>query len=328
MQPLNIKSQWFSGVPATLTSLPGDATRIEVWPPTDFSWTPGQHTFLRFPSFAPLENHPFTIVSAPNSGSVREKDNLDSHSSPPLVFVARAYDGFTRKLAFQAGKVGPDTTTSVWLDGPYGGIKRQIEQLYDTLLLVAGGTGITACLPWLLNVIAKAKASKTGFGAIETKRLILVWTIRSTKSLSWVEEELMSLRGLSDLGVKITCNFHITGSCVNLSNDTTSQETPLPESKEDLEVGIASDSGQGNEAEDSEFTYSRRLVSLGTCTSGRPIMTEVVNNFVADGEKVMVIGCGPETFMTDLSNAVASAQKRAFTGNCKKIVLHSETFSW
>ena len=57
-------------------------------------------------------------------------------------------------------------------------------------------------------------------------------------------------------------------------------------------------------------------------------MKEVVNGLIGDGEKAMIIGCGPETFMIDLGNAVAHAQKLVISGNRKEIALYLETFGW
>lgn len=64
-------------------------------------------------------------------------------------------------------------------------------------------------------MIAKAKAAKTESGAVAIERLILVWRIRSAKSLSLVEEEMMTLWNL-DLRLKIICKSHITGSDIPL----------------------------------------------------------------------------------------------------------------
>ena len=124
---------------------------------------------------------------------------------------------------------------------------------YDTLLLVAGGTGITAYISWLMHVIAKAQVAKSGAVAMAIKRLILAWSIRSAKSMSWVE------RNVEDLGIKIICQFHITGSGVPLSKDRGSEERPVTENKQDAEIHVASDSRIADEMEDSEAAYSNAI---------------------------------------------------------------------
>jgi hypothetical protein len=39
------------------------------------------------------------------------------------------------------GAVHPNILASAWIDGPYGGVDRPIEQLYDLLIIVTGGLG-------------------------------------------------------------------------------------------------------------------------------------------------------------------------------------------
>ncbi|KAF2420954.1 hypothetical protein EJ08DRAFT_653681 [Tothia fuscella] len=77
-----------------MTPLPGGMTKIEVTPPVDFEWCPGQHVFLRFPKLGMLDNHPFTMTSAPRSASL----TLDDKDGK-LIFLARTHTGFTRHLA-------------------------------------------------------------------------------------------------------------------------------------------------------------------------------------------------------------------------------------
>ncbi|KAK9335245.1 hypothetical protein LIPSTDRAFT_64448 [Lipomyces starkeyi NRRL Y-11557] len=303
-RPLNIKSQWLSGAPATLTLLHDNVTRIETWPPSDFVWTPGQHAFLRFPSFAPMENHPFTI------GYLR--CSIDDKGRELLrEWIPSASACFHRSA----------TTTTVWLDGPYGGVKRPLESVYDTLLLVACGSGITACLPWMLHAVARAKADRD---TVVIKRVVLVWVIRHATALSWIQEELSTLHGSGELGVEIICRFHLTGS--STTHNIEKQIRAGSSQGANSDVMARSESGQDNVY--SESVYAMGLAELGTCITGRPAMKELLNNYVGIGEKVMVIGCGPETFKIDLANAVAGAQKRVLTGQCREIALHLETFGW
>jgi len=86
-----------------------------------------------------LDNHPFTVMSAPRGE--KRGDGCQS-----LVFLARAQSSFTKKLALYCVAY-PNSQTSAWIDGPYGGLNRPVERLYDTVVFAAGGTGITTCLP-------------------------------------------------------------------------------------------------------------------------------------------------------------------------------------
>ena len=98
-----------------------------------------------------LDNHPFTVMSAPRGE--KRGDGCQS-----LVFLARAQSSFTKKLALYRA-AHPNSQTSAWIDGPCGGLSRPVERLYDTAVLAAGGTGITASLPWLSYMAEKEKTS-------------------------------------------------------------------------------------------------------------------------------------------------------------------------
>lgn len=108
-RPLNIKNSWFIGAPTTLTQLPGQMTRLEVLAPPDFHHSPAQYCFLRFPSLSPLDNHPFTIASAPQSSTQEDKPQT-------LIFLARTHDGFTKRLSKYAAE--PDRHVYAWIEGP------------------------------------------------------------------------------------------------------------------------------------------------------------------------------------------------------------------
>jgi predicted ferric reductase len=102
-RPLNLQSEWLRGAPTTLFKLPGGMTRTEVLAPVNFRHTPAQHYFLRFPSISLVDNHPFTIVSAPQLERTTVKgdaNGMAGEAKPQsLVFLARTQDGFTRRLA-------------------------------------------------------------------------------------------------------------------------------------------------------------------------------------------------------------------------------------
>ncbi|MGI4812917.1 MAG: ferric reductase-like transmembrane domain-containing protein, partial [Janthinobacterium lividum] len=84
----NIHTTWLLGSCASFTVLPDGMTRVEVLAPENFTWTPGQHCFLRLPSLSPFDNHPFTIASAPPPPS------SNSASPKSLTFLIRSHAGF------------------------------------------------------------------------------------------------------------------------------------------------------------------------------------------------------------------------------------------
>ena len=117
-QSFKIDNQWLTGFSTRVRSLPDNMTRIDILVPSTLSWRPGQHCFLRFPSFSIFDNHPFTIASIPQSPSHRHsKSSLELQT---MSFFVRSHAGFTRKISSYTSTDFDKSITS-WIDGPYGG---------------------------------------------------------------------------------------------------------------------------------------------------------------------------------------------------------------
>lgn len=177
-------------------------TRIDILVPSTFSWRPGQHCFLRFPSLSVFDNHPFTIASVPESESGRQSEK--SQEMRTLSFFVRSHAGFTRKLSCYSSN-NFDGSMRSWIDGPYGGVGRRIENEYDTIILIAGGSGITSCLPWLQYL-----AQRMDGCTVRTTNVKLLWVMRDPASLGWVSQELEELSRFATQG-KVVMEFFVTG---------------------------------------------------------------------------------------------------------------------
>ncbi|GES63109.1 metalloreductase [Aspergillus terreus] len=176
---------------ASFTPLPGNVTRITIENP-GVRWKPGQHVFLTCHSIAPLQSHPFTISSIPD-------DNK-------MEFLVRAEKGGTKRFFRYASKshniLGTSDTTpvqkfrTVFIDGPYGRI-RSLRQ-FDSVVLIAGGMGITYTLPCLRDIVSRwrtecSRDTSPKTRLTTTKRLRFVWVIKSRAQLSWCETQLQSV---------------------------------------------------------------------------------------------------------------------------------------
>ena len=189
------QSQWLEGSTARLRAMPGNLTKLEILPPLGFRWHAGQHCFLRFPAVNPLDNHPFTIASSAASDETEQT----------LRFYIQSHAGFSRRLQEHISRK-PDSTLETWIDGPYGGHPRDLCAFYDSIILVAGGSGISLCLPWLEEVVARMRKDPL----LRTRFLKLVWTVRRPESLSWISDEVKALNPGS-LRPKVELVFHVTG---------------------------------------------------------------------------------------------------------------------
>lgn len=200
---------------ASFTPLPGNITRITIENP-GIRWKPGQHVFLTCHSIAPLQCHPFTIVSLP-------EDNK-------MEFFVRAAKGGTRRFFRYASKnhqgLGSGETSpakrerTVFIDGPYG-MHRPLRQ-FDSVVLLAGGTGATFIIPCLRDIVTawRQESQQPGFKVRQaaTKRIRFVWVIKSRAHLSWFEEQLQAAlatvdecrRNQPDLPREIKMSIYVT----------------------------------------------------------------------------------------------------------------------
>ena len=136
--------------------MPGKTIRLVVLTPECRAWAPGQHFLLTIPSLNKLTSHPFTV------GSV-----CDQQSSNPagrlLVFFIRAKAGWTKMLwdtivalsvrgKFHCDGEEPPQGTYLpnrgvllrtLVEGPLGSVARTDWIEYSSVLLVAGGSGVS-----------------------------------------------------------------------------------------------------------------------------------------------------------------------------------------
>ncbi|KAJ4408649.1 hypothetical protein N0V82_009664 [Gnomoniopsis sp. IMI 355080] len=174
---------------------------IKITIPTQMKWVPGQYFYLRMPGISLLENHPFTVTSLCSEDFPSEYG--EQYRDAVLVF--RPYGGFTKKVLETAIEKGPFHTYRAFLDGPYGGMRRDLAA-FDTCILIAGGSGITSLMSQLLNLIKRMRDGK----AI-TKKIVVVWSLKRLEAMDWFREELRICRE-SAPPESVTCKFFVTNA--------------------------------------------------------------------------------------------------------------------
>jgi ferredoxin-NADP reductase len=278
-------------------------TQIEVVAPTNFSWYPGQHVFLRFPKVNMFDNHPFTITSTSPAATSQQQE------SAKLVFLARTHNGFTRRLAAYS-KTSQADLVNAWVDGPYGGITVPVHNLFDNVICTAGGTGLTPCLGLLADLVSKHAASPT---TCRFKTIKFIWVFRELRHFAWAGERFVSAAAVaqSASGLAIEFRFYLTGN--KSSNLTTSAKNEK----------LANETETGA-AVHHEYTPPQ-IELLGGLTSGRPQLSTLVPSLLTEG-KNFVLGCGPQSFRDDLSQSCAALQAKAMRGTIEEISLHTEAF--
>lgn len=193
------RMSWLIGEESAVTVLPENAVKVTI--PTQMKWKPGQYVYLRMPGISIFENHPFTIASLCNEDF--PSDYGEQYRDMTLVF--RPFGGFTRKVLNSALERGPNKTYRAFIDGPYGGMQRDLAS-FDTVVLFAGGSGITAIVSHLLDLIKKMRDGKA-----LTKRVQVVWALKRPDTMEWFKEELRICREFAPPET-VHCQFFITAT--------------------------------------------------------------------------------------------------------------------
>ncbi|KAF2769269.1 hypothetical protein EJ03DRAFT_97819 [Teratosphaeria nubilosa] len=298
-----------------------DVIRVDVEPAVK-SGKPGQYYYLYQPmAWRGWENHPFTLGAykikpassqATSSRKGNGKDEATVSVSPEqesagqvFTFWIRPYEGFTMRLREQCLASAQSTIhPRLLLEGPYG---PQIDtRSFDTLLLIAGGTGISAIVPLIIEHIEDdaALGSRT---RTRTTRVHLNWTVRQAAFIEKLcQGELAAARRREDFETSFFCT----------------QTSTLPSPGHDSSENIAEE----KEA-DAEITPSSSQ-SRPSIQVGRPDIATLIATFAdeaeADGTSLAVVCCGPPAMADDAREAVHRALKKG----CKRVEYFEESFGW
>ncbi|KAF2404456.1 hypothetical protein EJ06DRAFT_487228 [Trichodelitschia bisporula] len=190
---------WLVGDESAITVLPENAVKITV--PTQVKWRPGQYVYIRMPGIAVFQNHPFTIASLCSEDFPSEY----GEGYRDMILVFRPFGGFTKKVLDLALDRGPWQTYRAFLDGPYGGMRRRLES-FDKVILIAGGSGVTALVSQLLDLIKRMRDAKA-----VTRDVQVIWALKRPETLEWFKEELRICRECAP-PESVRCQFFITAA--------------------------------------------------------------------------------------------------------------------
>ncbi|ORY89065.1 ferric reductase like transmembrane component-domain-containing protein [Leucosporidium creatinivorum] len=196
-------------------------------------WRAGQHVSLRlfftppsptpFSLFRSFEAHPFSISNAPpshgilNASSPERGAELFVRSCGKGSWTGDLYDTalLGRKVAQaqadERAREGGDGRRKTFhmlalVEGPYGGLGTFVAVEQETVLLVAGGSGMSFTLGVLDEVVGRRKQNGQG-GKIE-----VVWAVRDKAQIAWFEEPLRTLiNSVSSISnLTITLRIYLT----------------------------------------------------------------------------------------------------------------------
>ncbi|KIR77478.1 ferric-chelate reductase [Cryptococcus gattii EJB2] len=269
---------------------------------------PGQHYYLYTPmSITPWENHPFTI----GSWEVNK-------SSTTLHFLIGTKDGATRRMRKMVNKAtNGQADLRVLVEGPYG--HASPVHRFDNILFIAGGSGITAALPYLHDLVSRLSVDRC-----VTKKVTLVWVVKNPDYAADVlSKELSSLESFK--GLKIDIQIHVTSN--------TGAITPRIEEAEGHALAYNDPSPLTSPTIEKSLPSSSSKTSLKeTLLTGRPEMRAVLQASISKlvgSETLAVLACGPGNMMDDMRAAVVDAygigEGKASTS---RLEYFEESFSW
>ncbi|GMM28612.1 putative ferric-chelate reductase [Martiniozyma asiatica (nom. inval.)] len=276
-----------------------------------FSWSPGQHLYLRIPGLRFLENHPFSIMSY-----FEPRQNTDIK----LIVKASSFGGLTKLIYDKLPDEGYRQTT-VFIDGPYGGAEREIDAFTNAYLL-SSGTGVTAVLPFLAECI-----SKLGQKGTLIKNVKFDWVVRSGENVEWIVPEMAKIISQGSEFIQsgnVEINIHVTEELAGTNDDAIRKL-----------IGFESDKATSDtESSDSDSKSTNlekvEAVKCINVYNSKPDVDEMVRSLAPGlSDRNMFVVSGSDSFKISVSNAVASLQKEVWrSSKVKEVYLHSESFGW
>ncbi|CZS95777.1 hypothetical protein WAI453_001608 [Rhynchosporium graminicola] len=190
-----IKLVWRNGTgsKALVEALPGNAVRVTVDMPRPWTFKAGQHAYLYMPSIGLFTSHPFSVAWSEEAENLEgeklamNRQDILAMRKTSMSYVIRERTGFTKSL-FKKAEGSPEGKfyTKCFTEGPYGG--KHMMASYGTVILFAGGVGITHQVPHVRNLVA-------GYtnGSVAARKVILVWIIQSPEHLEWIRPWMTSI---------------------------------------------------------------------------------------------------------------------------------------
>jgi predicted ferric reductase/Ca2+-binding EF-hand superfamily protein len=183
-------------------------TQLTLEKPPDFTHRAGDYVYLKIPSLAPHEWHPFTISSAPEQRH--------------LTFHVRSLGNFTKalyELARERSRLDPPPVLRAQLDGAFGTASQRIFECRH-VVLIGAGIGVTPFASVLESIVLRGRAGRE---ALEKVRFF--WLNRDAISFEWFAKLLARLErdappGLVDIRIFMTGGRgHVSATFLNLARE-------------------------------------------------------------------------------------------------------------
>ena len=217
----------------TVEALPAEACRVTFELARPWKFAPGAHVHVYLPSVGLWSSHPFSVAwaenrarspameieleKAPSWQNVKDEMYPVSKAAiPPIASISeldlsemsrnqtvstvsvimRARTGMTRKL-YNKAAASPNGQIAMrgGIEGPYGG--HESLSSYGTVVLFAGGVGITHCVSYVRYLLAQYAE-----GTCSCRKILLVWSVPNTEALEWARpwmDHILRMEGRKDV---------------------------------------------------------------------------------------------------------------------------------
>lgn len=224
---------------ASVSLLPSDVLNVRIRTPIQWPFAPGQYVYIHFNRLNILESHPFSAVGPSSDGE-------------SFQLLCKARGGITKRLrnylVSNGAEKGQKVDMSVLIEGPYG-VHCPVER-YDTILLVAGGIGITGIVPY-----AEYLALSPHYHEIH-----LIWTVSSVDELTWIEERLQWLSETGKVHIKLYVTRGPKKGIVTNGEKNDISLNDLSNSKMDLPIVETSADNKYNEADNIHLVGNNSVI--------------------------------------------------------------------
>lgn len=191
------------------TSFPCGTVKLVLSKPGNLRYNALSFIFLRVRELSWLQWHPFSVSSSPLDG----KNHLS-------VLIKAAGD-WTTKLSGKVSDIAeesqlelpvqPHSQIMASVEGPYGH-ESPYHLMYEKLILVAGGSGISPFLAILSDIIHRSKEKKPCL----PRHVLLVWAVKGSNELSI----------FSAIGMESICPFSTDELNIEIQTYVTQESEP------------------------------------------------------------------------------------------------------
>ncbi|KAL7786013.1 ferric reductase like transmembrane component domain-containing protein [Trichoderma afarasin] len=334
-----------------------DANFIQIDINTHVKPGPGKHYYLYQPfRFTGWENHPLTLAYwSQSTVETSQSQQRDSTTHPPsktadvsvvtpseagpqhtaiegeylLSFWIRPYDGWTRHLRDQCLKSQPLSklpsaiTETILLEGPYG-IAEPLWT-FDEVLLIAGGSGITAMVPYILDHIARTDSSNKS-SQTRIRGLTLIWTNPKEAFIRRIaQRELAAALKRDDVRYEFYCTDSAKAEVGSLPSPSI-DEIPIGDAEKGAtESGVLKSKDETDISESADGADKAGSLSITMCRPDIPAIIEKAAASAAEsGSRLAVFSCGPG----GMSDHAREATYRVIRQQNNSVEYFEESFGW